>query len=257
MARPAVSLCVVAMDEEEHIGACLRSADFVEEAVVVDSHSSDRTREIAASLGARVIERDWSGYVEQKNFCIDQASHEWILYLDADERLSPRARDAILEALERPDLPDGFELNRLNRYLGRWVRKGGWYPDRKLRLFRKGRGRFGGMNPHDRLRVDGRVERIDADILHEPYGSLGEHVRTIDRYAEVSARARHDRGRVPRVGDLTIRPAARFVRMYLLQRGFLEGVVGFVMAVTGAFYVFLTYAKLLVLHRSSGDADEL
>jgi glycosyltransferase involved in cell wall biosynthesis len=244
-----VSLCIVAMNEADCIGRCIESVDFAAEVVVVDSHSTDGTREVAASLGARVIERDWAGFVAQKNYCVDQARHEWVLVLDADEWLSPEARTGIVAALGRAELPDGFELNRLNRYLGRWVRRSGWYPDRKLRLYRRSRGHFEGMSLHERVRVDGVVERIPHDILHDPYRSLSEHLRTIDRYTTIAAEEKWARGQRARIVDLVLRPAAKFLGMYLLKRGFLDGTTGFVMAVTGSFYVFLKYAKLWALPR--------
>jgi glycosyltransferase involved in cell wall biosynthesis len=232
------------MDEEDRIGRCIASAEFADEVILVDSHSSDRTREIAASLGARVIERDWAGYVAQKNFCIDQAACDWVLVLDADEWLDEKAREAVLTALQRTDGPDGFELNRCTRYMGRWIRHCGWYPDRKLRLFRRGRGRFHGIDPHDRIRVDGTVGRLPGDILHDPFRSIADHLRTIDRYTSIAAEEKRVRGHKATLIDLVLRPFGKFVRMYVMKRGFLEGVPGFVIAVTGSFYVFLKYAKL-------------
>jgi glycosyltransferase involved in cell wall biosynthesis len=232
------------MDEEDRIGQCITSADFADEIILVDSHSTDRTREIAAGLGARVIERDWAGYVAQKNYCIDQASNEWVLVLDADEWLDAQARASVIAALTRADAPDGFELNRCTQYMGRWIRHGGWYPDRKLRLFRKSVGRFQGIDPHDRVRVAGRVERLAGDILHHPFRSIADHLRTIDRYTSIAADEKHARGQRAGHADLTLRPCGKFLRMYFLERGFLEGIPGFVIAVTGSFYVFLKYAKL-------------
>jgi glycosyltransferase involved in cell wall biosynthesis len=232
------------MNEADRIGECLRSADFADEWIVVDSHSTDATREIAAAFGARVIERDWAGWVEQKNFAVEQASHDWVLCLDADERLSPELLRSIEAALERDDDTAGFEFARLTRYMGRWIRHGGWYPDRKLRLFRRSSGRFEGRNPHDRVRVNGRVERLAGDILHDPFRSLSDHIRTIDRYTTVAAEEKHARGVRASLVDLTLRPWGKFVRMYLLKRGLLDGLPGFVVAVTGSFYVFLKYAKL-------------
>ncbi|MCI0435230.1 MAG: glycosyltransferase family 2 protein [Gemmatimonadetes bacterium] len=255
MSRPPVSLCVVAMNEEDRIEACLRSADFVDERILVDSHSTDRTREIAASLGARVIERDWAGYVAQKNFAIDQATHDWVLVLDADEWLAPEARAVVLAALERHQAVDGFELNRRTRALGRWIRHGGWYPDRKLRLFRRSLGRFHGTDPHDRVRVEGRVEAIAADILHEPYRSISDHLRTIDAYTTIAARQKRVLGQKARLIDITLRPLGKFVRMYVLERGFLDGLAGFVLAITGAYYVFLKYVKLRFSPDDLGRVD--
>ncbi len=244
MARPPLSVCVVAMNEERHIGACLRSADFADEWIVVDSHSTDNTRDIAAAAGARVIERDWPGHVEQKNFALDAATHDWVLCLDADERISPELRAAILAALTRDELPDGFTVARRNHYMGRWIRHGGWYPDRKLRLFRKSRGRWRGANPHDRARVDGRVETLDGDLLHESYESIADHLRTIDSFTTIAAREKHGRGERARPFDLTLRPFAKFLHSYFIKAGFLDGFPGLVIAVTGSLYVFLKYAKL-------------
>jgi glycosyltransferase involved in cell wall biosynthesis len=247
--RPPVSVCVVAMNEEDNIAECLKSADFASEWIVVDSHSKDATRERAVACGARVVERDWPGHVEQKNFAIDEAANEWVLCLDADERVSPELRASILAALERADLPGGFEMARRTWYLGRWIRRGGWYPDRKIRLFRKTKGRWGGVNPHDRLSVQGRVERLDGDILHYSYRSISDHLRTIDSFTTIAAREKFAAGRRAGVVDFTLRPLGKFVRMYFLKLGLLEGAAGFLVASLGAFYVFLKYAKLWEMRR--------
>ena len=256
--RPALSVCVIAMNEEDRLADCLRSVDFADEWVVVDSHSTDRTREVAAALGARVVERDWPGHVEQKNHALSLAAHDWVLCLDADERVSPELRAAMLAALERDDLPDGFEFARRTWYLGRWIRHGGWYPDRKLRLFRRSRGRWGGTNPHDHVHVDGRVERLTGDLLHYSYRSLSDHLRTIDSFTTIAAREKHARGRRAGLLDLVGRPLWKLLRMYVLRAGFLDGVPGLVVAVSGAYYVFLKYAKLRELGREGtargGDA---
>jgi glycosyltransferase involved in cell wall biosynthesis len=247
--RPPISVCIVAMNEEDRIAECIRSADFADEWIVIDSHSTDRTREVAAELGARVIERDWPGHVQQKNFALDQASHGWVLCLDADERVSPELRAAVEAALAKSDLPDGFRCARRNRYMGRWIRHGGWYPDRKLRLFRKDRGRWAGRNPHDRVHVDGRVETLAGDLLHDSYRSLSEHVRTVDSFTTIAAREKHAAGERASLLDLTLRPWGKFLRMYVLKAGFRDGVPGFLIAVTGAYYVFLKYAKLWEMTR--------
>ncbi len=247
------------MDEADNIAACLASADFAEEWIVVDSHSRDATREIAAKAGARVIERDWPGHVEQKNFAIGQAANDWVLCLDADERVSPELRASILAALDRAGGfdggPDGYEMARRTWYLGRWIRRGGWYPDRKVRLYRRSKGRWGGVNPHDHVRVDGRVERLAGDLLHYSYRSISDHLRTIDSFTTIAAREKHAAGRRAGVLDLTLRPFGKFLRMYVAKLGFLEGRAGFVVAVTGAFYVFLKYAKLWDLERGRDGFD--
>lgn len=244
MTPPRLSVCIVAMDEEDRLADCLRSAGFADEWIVVDSHSKDRTREIAAELGARVIERDWPGHVQQKNFALDQAQHDWVLCLDADERVSPELAASIREALARPELPAGFECARRTWYLGRWIRHGGWYPDRKLRLFRRSAGRWGGTNPHDHVHVEGRVERLAGDLLHYSYRSLSDHLRTIDNFTTIAAREKHAAGVRAGVLDVTLRPLGKFLRMYVVRAGFLDGWPGWAAAVSGAYYVFLKYAKL-------------
>jgi glycosyltransferase involved in cell wall biosynthesis len=244
------------MDEEDNIADCLKSADFAQEWIVVDSHSKDATRERAAACGARVVERDWPGHVEQKNFAVDAAVHEWVLCLDADERVSPELRASILAALERNDLPDGFEMARRTWYLGRWIRRGGWYPDRKIRLFRRSKGRWGGVNPHDHLRVEGRVERLEGDLLHYSYRSISDHLKTIDSFTTIAAKEKRAAGRRAGVLDLTLRPFGKFLRMYVLKLGFLDGRAGLVVATLGSYYVFLKYAKLWDLCRESGGARD-
>lgn len=249
--RPPLSVCIVAMNEQDNIEECLASADFAQEWIVVDSHSTDATREKAAARGARVVERDWPGHVQQKNFAIDQASNDWVLCLDADERVSPELRASILAALERPQEADGYEMARRTWYLGRWIRRGGWYPDRKIRLFRRSKGRWGGVNPHDHVHVEGRVGRLAGDLLHYSYRSISDHLRTIDSFTTIAAKEKHAAGRRAGIVDLTLRPFGKFLRMYVLKAGFLDGVPGLVVAVTGAFYVFLKYAKLRETDRAA------
>lgn len=255
MAKPPISVCIITLNEEAHIEACLRSADFADEWVVVDSHSTDRTRDLAAAFGARVIEHDFAGHIEQKNVAIDAATHDWVLCVDADERVSPELREAILERLRREPLPDGFTMPRRNHYMGRAIHHGGWYPDAKLRLFRRSRGRWIGRNPHDRARVQGRVEPLEGDLLHWSYATLSDHLRTIDRFTGIAARERHARGERAGFLDLTVRPWARFAKMYIVRRGFMDGLPGFVLAVMGAFYVFLRYAKMVALQAGADGAD--
>ena len=254
--RIPISACIVACDEADRIGDCLASLAFCDELLVVDSHSRDATREIAAAAGARVIERDWPGHVAQKEFAIRAARHDWVLCLDADERVSPELRGQI-EALRAAGFPGcaGYRMPRRSSYLGRWIRHGGWVPDRKLRLFDRRRGRWAGSDPHDRVSVDGAVAGLRGEILHHPYRSLAEHLETIDRYTAISAQHLYEAGRRARLLDLALRPAWRFVRFYVIQLGLLEGWRGLVLAALAAHYVRLKYAKLLVAQRASARGD--
>ncbi len=244
MARRPVSVCVITKDEEENLPDCLESVKWADEIVVVDSRSTDRTREIAAAAGARVIERDFPGHVEQKNFALEQAGGDWVLCLDADERCTPALREAIRAVLAGDPPLAGYAVRRHAFHLGRWIDHGGWYPDRKLRLFDRRRGRWGGRNPHDRVEVEGPVGRLEGDLLHLSYRSLSDHLRQIDFFTTIAAREKRARGERPSLARLVLHPPGKFLRMYLLKGGFLDGVPGLVVASMGSWYVFLKYAKL-------------
>ena len=254
--RARVSACIITLDEADRIAECIRSIDWCDEIVVVDSHSSDATREIAQGLGARVIERDWPGHVRQKEFAVLAAANDWVMCIDADERVAPELRGELIELRDR-GFPDcaGWRMPRMSRYLGRWIRHGTWYPDLQLRLFDRRRGRWGGYDPHDRVELDGPAGRLRHPLLHDPYRSFDEHLRTIDRYTTTMAAGLHARGRRARLSDLVLRPWVRFFRFYLLKAGFLEGWRGLLLAVMAAHYVRLKYAKLLVLERAAGRQD--
>jgi len=242
------------MNEADRIADCLASLEFCDEIVVVDSHSTDRTREIAAGRrGARVIERDWPGHVAQKEFAIRQAAHDWVLCLDADERVSPELRAQIL-ALRDAGFPDklGWRFPRLSSYLGRWMPRGSWYPDHQLRLFDRRRGRWGGYDPHDRVELDGPIGTLSGHLLHHPYRNLADHLRTIDSYTTIMAEGLHRRGKRARLFDIIMRPGVRFVRDYVIKGGVLLGWRGLVQAFLAAHYTRLKYMKLYVLQNAEG-----
>ncbi|HJO22120.1 MAG: glycosyltransferase family 2 protein [Myxococcota bacterium] len=245
-----LSACVIAQDEADRIGACLESLAFCDEIVVIDAHSTDATREIASASGARVIERDWPGYIAQKDFAVREAKHDWVLCIDADERISDGLRDEI-EALRKRGFPDrpGWRMPRLSSYLGRWIRHGSWYPNRQLRLFDRRRGHWAGLELHERVALDAAPGTLRGDLLHHPYRDLSDHLARIDRYSTIQADLLFERGRRAHVSDLVLRPAWRFVRFYLLDRGLLEGWRGFVLACMAAHYVRLRWLKLWLLAR--------
>ena len=252
MSRRPVSLCIITKDEEANLPDCLASVTWAEEILVVDSRSADRTREIAAAAGARVIERDFPGHIEQKNFAVGEAKHDWVLCLDADERLSPELARAVQAALEGPEGPAGFEFPRLTFHCGHPIRHGGWYPDRKLRLFDRRRGKWGGRNPHDHVEVAGPVARLEGDLLHFSYRSISDHLRQIDFFTTISAKEKKARGVRSSLLKMALHPTWKFFRMFVLEAGFLDGVQGFVVAALGCHYVFLKYAKLRELERADG-----
>jgi glycosyltransferase involved in cell wall biosynthesis len=241
-----VSALVVCGNEEANIAACLESVRWCDEIVVIDSFSSDRTPEIARRFTDRVIQRAWQGFADQKQFALEQAKGDWVLNLDADERCTPELRDAIRAALPGADASGiaGFEVRRHVFYLGRWIDHGGWYPDWKLRVARRDRARWGGIEPHDRLEVDGRVERLAADLEHYTYRDFAHQLRTVDRFSAVFAERWQQEGRRFSLLDALFHPPAKFLECYVWKRGFLDGWPGFVIAATSAFYVFAKQVKL-------------
>jgi glycosyltransferase involved in cell wall biosynthesis len=251
--RAPISACVITLNEADRIDDCLRSLAWCDETVVVDSHSTDATRARAAALGARVVERDWPGHAAQKEFAIRAARHDWVFCVDADERVSPELR-AEIQALAAQGFPGaaGWSMPRLSCYLGRWIRHGTWYPDRTVRLFDRRRGRVVAHHSydlHERVVLDGPCGVLRSDLLHLPYRTLEEHLRTIDSYTTIMAHGLQQRGRRARISDLIVHPWARFVKFYVLKAGFLDGWRGLLLAYLAAHYVRLKYAKLLALQR--------
>lgn len=253
MARK-VTGCVIAFNEEANIEECVRSLAFCDEVVVVDSHSKDRTRELAAALGARVIEHDWEGHIGQKNFAVDQASNDWVLCLDADERATPELAEAAKRVLASEPAAQGYEVGRRNVYLGRWIRHGGWYPDTKVRLFDRRRARWGGVNPHDHVQVQGTTASLGADLIHLSYRDISHHVtKSIDFFSTITAREKLARGQRFVTLQLLFGPPLKFLKMFVLRLGFLDGWRGFIVAMLGAWFVFLKYAKLWELIHVKGE----
>jgi glycosyltransferase involved in cell wall biosynthesis len=249
---PSVSACVIAYNDESHIERCLASLAWADERiVVVDDRSDDATESIARDMGASVMRHRYRGNVEQKNFALEQAQHEWVLSLDADEALSDGLAGKLRAFLASEDgRVDGVELNRITRHLGRWIRHGDFHPDWQLRLFRRSRGRWAGVNPHGRVRVGARVCRIDGDLEHYSYADLTDQIARIQEFSRIEAQELFARGRRAGISDLALRPPARFLRAYLLKAGLRDGLPGFVIAAATAFHVFLKYAKLWELGRT-------
>jgi len=255
--RHKLSVTIITYNEEDRIGDCIKSVAWADEVVVVDSGSEDRTQEIARSLGARVVEHPFQGHVQQKNFAIEQAKNEWILSLDADERASEKLRAEIEEILSQEEINyDGFYIPRKVYYLGRWILHGGWYPDYKIRLFRKGKGKWGGRNPHDSVRVEGKCGRLRGEIYHYTYRDIAHNMRTINSFSTIGAEELFREGKQATLFSLLIRPPWTFIRKYFIQRGFLDGMAGFIIAVISAYYVFCKYAKLWELQHLKGGKEE-
>ena len=248
--RCGLSACVITFNESDRIEDCVRSVSFCDEVIVVDSHSTDGTRERAAALGARVIERDWPGYRSQKQFAVEAAGNDWVLCVDADERVSERLRGEIERLRERGfEGFAGWSIPRITEYFGRFLRHGNAYPDRLVRLFDRRRGRWSGDEIHENTRVEGRIGRLRGHLEHFSYRSLTDHLVRMQRYAELMAGALHARGKRCGLGKVLVNPAWRFFRGYVLRLGFLDGWRGMVFALVEANYVRRKYLYLYIRSR--------
>lgn len=243
--RAGLSACIITHNEADRIDACVCSVSFCDEILVVDAHSSDDTREQARALGARVIERDWPGYRSQKQFAIEAAAHDWVLCLDADERVTDILRREI-EALRDAGFPGsaGWSLSRITDYFGRFLRHGNAYPDRLVRLFDRRRGGWTGREIHENTRVQGSVGRLGGHLEHYPYRSLSEHQARMQHYAGLMAQSLYASGRRCGLSRVLINPQWRFFRGYWLRLGFLDGWRGLVFALIEANYVRRKYLQL-------------
>jgi glycosyltransferase involved in cell wall biosynthesis len=243
-----ISACVTAGNEEDKIAACLASLTWCDELVVVDSFSKDRTFEISKQFTPHVYQHPWEGYIAQKNYIRSLARYPWILFVDADEVVSDDLRMQIEQEFERgPHEYVGYRFPRMVFYLGKWIRHGEWYPDIKLRLFLKDRGKSEGREPHDRVVVDGPVKTLQAPLYHFTYDDMADHIHTLNRFSSISANEKFANGEKFLWRDLLGRPPWRFFKSYVLRLGFLDGSQGFIVALMSAFGVFVKYAKLMEL----------
>jgi len=242
--KPPISACIITFNEESRIRDCLESVTWVDEIIVVDSLSTDKTVDICREYTRQVYQRAWPGNVDQKNYTIGLAKNEWILSLDADERLSPGLTEEIQESLRNPGDVLGFFFPRRSFYLGRWICHGEWYPDHQLRLFKRGRGQWQGTNPHGRVVVPGKTSYMKHDLYHFNYKNFSHQLKTIDNYSTIFADVMADRGKGFSLFKLLFQPLYKFIKGYFLKRGFLDGLPGFIIATSSAFYIFVKQAKL-------------
>ena len=239
-----LSVIVITLNEEDRIRECLASVTWADEIIVVDAGSDDKTVAIAREFTDHVTVRPWEGFAAQKNFGIDRATGQWVLSLDADEQVEPALREEIAAVLANPEPHAGFRIARRNIMWGRWIRHGRLYPDWQLRLFRRGRGRFAERAVHESVTVEGSVGRLETPLVHQSYRDVGDFLRRADRYSTLAAEewARGDQ-RFHR-HQLVTAPLGRFLSMYVLHRGFLDGWRGFLLAALYAYYVFIRSAKI-------------
>lgn len=246
-----ISACIISYNEEDKIEACLQSLEGIaDEIIVVDSLSTDSTRQIAKKYTHNITQQAFLGHVEQKNLAVSKAKHDWILSLDCDERLSDKLKASILAhkgALERYD---AYKMARRTFYVYRWFNHC-WYPDQKIRLFNTNQAQWGGVNPHDKVVVRGsRVGRLDGDILHYSFDSISDHLSTLDQFTEIGALEIIKKGKRVALYTPFTRGAWMFIRMYFLKRGFLDGFAGLVASTLSFVHVFVKYSKVLFMRRS-------
>jgi glycosyltransferase involved in cell wall biosynthesis len=238
-----LTVTVITRNESRHIAAALESVTWADEVIVVDSESTDDTVAIAQRYTPHVIVRPWPGYVAQKNFAAEQASHDWILSLDADERVSPELADEIRRVLGGPTAV-GFRIPRVTFHLGRWIRTTDWYPDYQLRLYDRRRSRWTGRYVHESVHADGAVAKLRGELQHYAYRDLAHHVETMDRYTALAARQMFEDGRRASWIDILVVPRLTFFRNYILRGGFRDGMVGLIISAMNAYYVSVKFAKL-------------
>ena len=241
---PKLSVTVITKNEAADIGDALQSVAWADELIVVDSMSSDETVQVARRYTDRVIVREWPGYVAQKNHAASIASHDWILSLDADERVTPELASQIKATLATVPSHGGFRMPRVTRHLGRWIRTTDWYPDDQLRLYDRRTAEWTGRYVHESVSVRGSVGRLHAELQHLAYRDIADHLETIDRYTTLAARQMHEDGQRAGLLQLAGHPPLAFVRNYLLRGGIRDGVPGFIISAMNAYYVLLKFAKL-------------
>ncbi len=243
MDKLPISLVVIALNEEHNIQRCLDSVPFASEKLVVDSFSSDRTVEVAQSAGARVIQEKWRGFGAQKAFATENAVNDWIISLDADEALSPELQNEIKEIFAKLDHETGYLIPRLSYHLGRWIRRGGWYPDLQLRLFHRKYCQWNQASLHEKIQIKNQ-KKLNSPIHHWVFEDLADQVNTNNRYSGLGTQELIQRQESFSLLKLIFRPFGKFIECYFVKLGFLDGMPGVIIAIGAAYSLFLRYAKL-------------
>ncbi len=248
-----ISCFIVSLNEEKHIRRCLESVRWCDEIIVLDSGSTDRTVEIAKEYTAKVIHHPWKGYVKQKQAALDLCTQEWVLNIDSDEEVSEELKNEIQALVGSPGSSqnplNGYKICRVVYYLGRWWRRGGWYPEYRMRFFRRSAAYWGGRDPHEKAVVKGKTGRLAGEIHHYTYENLSDHAASLNQHASSAAESLYELGRKSSLLKITVNPVMRFLKFYVIKGGFRDGTVGLIAAVLEAYYVFLKYTKLWELWR--------
>lgn len=252
-----ISVYIITKNERRRIEQALASvADWADEIVVVDSGSDDGTLEIVRKFTDRLYHKDFEGFGQQYTYAHGLTKNDWVMYIDGDEEVSSGLRDEIIGLFgDGGPHADGYTAPRETFYLGRWIKHGGWYPDSILRIYRKSRGTWE-KGLHPKLHVDGKLKRLKHPFLHYNYRDISHQLTTVDRYSTIASREQVDAGKGVSLLKLLLNPPFRFFRDYFLRRGFLDGMPGFIIAVTTAYYVFIKYAKTWEIIRERSETRE-
>lgn len=245
-----ISAVIITRDEEKNISRCLKSVAWVDEIIIIDTGSTDRTKEMAIKRGAKVFEIDWRGFGHAKRMGVEKAGSEWILSIDADEQIPAELSEEIKAAV-KADAAEGYYIPRLTNFLGKWIKHSGWYPDYVLRVFRKKSGNFSESPVHEKAAVDGKVGHLSHHLLHYSYPDIDTYFLKLKRYSSLAAEDLHKKNKKCSLPVLLLKPAAAFYRHYIFKAGFMDGIEGYLIAVLSAFGVLTKYLKLRQLEKES------
>lgn len=245
-----ISVIVITLNEEKNIADCLKSVGWANEIIVVDSNSTDATREIARQYTAQIFNVDWQGYAENKNIALGHCQGDWILWLDADERITPELAQEIQLAIQTDANYAGYKMPRKAFFLGRWIQHCGWYPGHVLRLFRRNRARFNNNLVHEGVEITGPIGQLKNNMLHFTDPDLNHYLWKFNRYTSLAAQQLYERGFKVKLWDILLRPWHTFMKMYFFKAGFLDGMQGFILSLLSGWYVFAKYAKVWEFSRN-------
>ncbi len=251
-----LSAVIITKNEARNIARCLESLKIVDEIIVIDSQSTDRTVEIAENIGAKVYTLQWKGFGAAKQEGVNRASGKWILSLDADEALTPELAEEIRDIIGKDNDYAGYHLKRRTMFLGRWIYHCGWYPDYVLRLFQKAKGNFNNAIVHEKVNLNGRVGYLNGELLHYSYVSLEQYLEKSNRYTTLGAQEAFRRKKQAGLFDIIFKPAVAFIKHYISKQGFRDGLEGFIISVLSAIAVMVKYSKLRQMNKNKGISPD-